>query len=759
MDSITLKLKKLKPNISKKSLKKIGIYFLSTIVLFIIISICNVYFHTVVEIFDNKIRDYMFIVRGPKPTTNSVVIVDIDEKSLGSLGQWPWPRHKFAKILENLALAKVGVIGLDIVFAEEDQSSPAKVFKEMGITDMEVPDYDAYLSYIVQNTPTILGYQFELNKNRFAKKEQLDIPAIIVENNIDQGQSLLIEAQGTILNHKMLQQSGYSSGFFNNIPDQSGVIRSVPLIIKYQDQLYTSLALEIIRASMQIDSVSVNYGELGVENIQIKDFTIPTDRYGRFIVNFRGPGMTFEYLSALDIYNGEFDPKILEGKVVLIGTTAAGLNDIRATPFEAVFPGVEVHANIIDNILAKDFLYLPVWVDGANMVLIFIAIFLTVFITAYSSMWLNPFIIFFMSAIYLWFNYTILWEYQILLNIILPIVAIVLSTFTTTFIAYMLEVRKEQAIKEKFASKVSHEVMENLIHADNNNFSAITKEVTIFFSDVRNFTNISEAATDASTLINFLNEYMDPMSEIIIEHKGTIDKFIGDAVMAYFNAPGDVPNHADKAVQAALRQLYKVHDLNKHIKNDDRFRSIVNMADDLKVEPIEIGIGINTGEVVIGEMGSKRRSDYTIIGDPVNLGSRLESLCKYYGSKLNISSFTKWQLQESYIFRFLDIVTVKGQTHPVQIWQVIDFDKKEEEIDTLYDTTRQRLDEELDLHHRGVDLYQNKEFKEAFDIFQNLDNRVDKTNDKIYKIYMERCKFYLANPPENFDGVFRHSTK
>jgi adenylate cyclase len=744
----------------KKKLQKLFIYFIAVMFIFIAISSVNIYFSSYIETFDNKIRDSLFLIRGPKPHNDDVLIVDIDEKSLDQFGQWPWPRNVVGKIFENLALSNVGVIGLDVVFAEVDQSSPAKVLKDYNITGIELPDYDEYFNYIVQNTPTILGYQFELNEKPYLKQEELNIPGMIIERNRNiEGEERLINAVGTVLNNPALQNSAYSSGFFNNIPDSSGVIRSVPLVIRYDGQLYPSLALEVVRVAMGIKKVYVNYSDLGVESVQIGDFFIPTDRHGRFIVNFRGPGHSFKYYSALDIYNENFDPKEFEGKFVLLGTTAAGLNDMRAMPFESVYPGVEVHANIIDNIINGDFLYIPNWIDGANVLIILVLVLLTVIGVKLTPIWLNPFIVILLLASVFGGAYYVFFEKGIVLNILLPMLSVILSAVVIIFIDYILEIKKEQAIRSKFASKVSKEVMENLIHTEGDTFTAMEKEVTVFFSDVRNFTNISEAMPNAKTLIEFLNEYMDPMTEIVIEEKGTVDKFIGDAVMAYWNAPGDVPDHANAAVIATMKQLYKVIELNDQIYQDQRFTELLKMCEEKKIPPLDIGIGLNTGEVIVGEMGSKRRSDYTIIGDPVNLGARLESLCKYYGSKCNISTFTKELLPENtYIFRFLDYVTVKGQSKPVEIWQVVDF------VDgfngkRLLDVSIEKLNEELQMHHHAIELYKGEKFSGALEIFKKLNNDPEKTNKNIYAIYIDRCEHYIDSPPENFDGVFIHTTK
>jgi len=745
--------------VHSKILKKFYIYtFTALMISFIIVSL-NIAYPQVMKSFDGKIRDYMFMIRGEIEPKDDVIIVDIDEKSLSELGQWPWSRNKMGQIVTNLSQAKVSAIGFDIVFAEEDQSSPKKVLTELKMNTANVIDYDQYFNEIIANTPTILGYQFELENKDFAKEEPIDIPAIFIEKNKSQGEDKLINAKGTILNHKSLQESGYSSGFFNNIPDDGGIVRSVPLIIRYDDQIYPSISLEIVRASLGIEKVFINYSELGVENIQLGDFFIPTDRYGRLMLNYKGGAKTFKYISAYDIYTDNFDKKDIEGKIVLIGTSAAGLLDLRATPFESVSPGVEVHATAIDNIVNSEFLAIPNWVDGANLVIIFCLALFMVWFTTFTPFWFNPFALIFTLSIFIGSNYYILFYKGIVLDSFLPILTISISSLVATFLDYIFEVRQEKMMRRKFASKVSSEVMEQLLkNEESDAFVAMEKEVTIMFSDVRNFTNISESMPNAKVLIEFLNEYMTPMTEIIITHKGTVDKFIGDAIMAYWNAPGDVDDHPTKALKATMEQLHAIDGLNEKIRKDKRFQNTVAMCTQMKVDPIAIGIGLNSGMVVAGEMGSNQRSDYTVIGDPVNIAARLESLCKYYDSKCNITNFTKEKLTEKFIFRFLDLVTVKGKKEPIEIWQVVDYDR-DEKLHKLYKVSREELDTELNLYHQAIELYKGSKFSEALDIFQTLESFSNKTNQTIYKIYIERCEHYMAEPPTNFDGVFKHTTK
>jgi adenylate cyclase len=740
-------------------LKKIFFNTLIALCIATIVSSINIYFPSFVQSFDSKIKDYMFLIRGEIKNDNNIIIIDIDEKSLQELGQFPWSRNILSQILLNLTNAGIGVIGFDIVFAEEDRSSPKRVLQNLNLDTTNVPNYDDEFNQVVSRTPTILGYQFELENKAFIKKEEINIPAIVIEKNKNSGQEMLISAQGTILNHKTLQQSAYSSGFFNNLPDEGGTIRSVPLIIQYDGQLYPSLSLEIIRALIGVDTVLVNYTPLGVENIQIGSFKIPTDRHGRMIVNYRGGSKNFQYLSAIDIFNNRFNPKNIEGKIALIGTSATGLNDLRATPFGSVFPGVEVHANVIDNIITQDFLTIPSWIDGANTFIIYTTAIITMLLMIFATLWFIPFVFFILLGATFYITYEAMFFYGILMNTFLPLLTISITTLVAIFINNILNIKTQKMIKSKFASKVSKEVMENLlINPSSSDFSAMEKEVTIFFSDIRNFTNISETMPNAKVLIEFLNQYMTPMSKIVMGHQGTIDKFIGDAIMAYWNAPYDVTNHAQKAVDASLEQLYLLKKLNQEIKENTRFKTTVEQFAQKGLEPLDIGIGINTGLVIVGEMGSEQRSDYTVIGDSVNISSRIESLCKFYGSQLNITKETKEQLPDKYLFRFLDYITVKGKNKPIELWQIHDYDDKNKK-DTLYKINYDKIKEELVCYHKAIDFYKNKEFQKALDIFQNIEKQDEKTNQKIYNIYIKRCLEFIENPDNDFDEVFNHTEK
>jgi adenylate cyclase len=713
-----------------------------------------------VESIDNKLRDLYFNFRGPISQNNIVTIVDIDEKSLKEMGQWPWPRNKFAQILQNLSDAGAGVVGLDIVFAEPDNGSPAKVMRDLGIKNSNLPDYDQILAMTMAQTPTIAGFVFAMQNDGIKPSTPPNINGIFIEKNKAEGIEALKQPYRAIPNTPILQDNVYSSGYFNSLPDDDGMVRAIPMVMKYKNIIYPSLSFEMIRAVKHAKKVFIDYDVNGVQDIRIKDITIPTDNEGKLLINYRGPGKTFKYVSAVDIYNNHFNKADVEGKFILVGTSAAGLMDLRAMPFDSVYPGVEAHANAIDNIIKGDFISKPYWTIGVDLIVIILVTFILSIVLVFTSAWASIFILFITLGAVNYSLYYMLFTKGIAYNIIFPNQSVIFSFIILMATNYLLESRQKDLVKKKFAAKVSPAVMEDLLkNCSQDVFAANQREITVSFSDVRNFTNISESLQDPKTLIQLMNAYMDPMTEIIIKTGGTVDKFIGDAIMSYWNAPADVENHPDRAVEATLMQIHYLRTLNAQIKVDPRFVNMVKMSEEMGVEPIDIGMGLNTGVAIVGEMGSTKRSDYTVIGDPINLGARLESLCKYYNSKCNISNFVKERLPENkYIYRFLDLVTVKGKKEPVEIWQIHDFITGYEGY-YLFKSSKERLFEELEKYNHAIELYKGARFAEALEVFKEVNSWSDKSNKYIYNIYIERCEHYIAEPPVDFNGVFVHTTK
>ena len=607
-----------------------------------------------IQKFNNNFIDMFFNIRGEINASKDIVIIDVDERSLKTLGRWPWRRDKIAKIVDNLTEYGVGVIGFDMVFAEEDGSSPKKIAKTLGIKIENAEDYDEIFAKSIANSPSILGFVLNIEQN-FSNYIPT-VNGIFVERGKSK-ENFIPTAKGVTSNIEILQNSAYSSGSFNMFPDPDGVVRYVPMLFSLDGTIYPSLSLEMIRIALGEKMVFINYDEFGIDNIQIGELSIPTDENGRLFINFAGPKKSYRYISALDVYEKKVDRSELEGKIVLIGTSASGLLDLRATPFDQTIPGVEIHANAIDNIINGNFIQKPSNAVGINyiQILVFtliagaILIGRSVFISAIASL---GFIVFGLVLFYF-----LMFKYETLVNFIFPL----LSIFTTILVLFMIklffESRQKEQILGKFSKKVSPAVAEALIKSGNVDFSAEEKEITIFFSDVRNFTSISEGFKSAHGLIEYLNQYMSPMSNVIIKNEGTIDKYIGDAIMAYWNAPLEVKDHPDKALKTALEQLEKLDILNIELKKQG-------------LPLVHIGIGIHTGKAVVGEMGSLDRSDYTIIGDSVNLASRVEGLCKQYKAEILITQQTKEKLKQSYKMKEIGSVNVKGKKEPITIYQV-----------------------------------------------------------------------------------------
>lgn len=637
---------------------------LALLSVFFVIIFCFLYFFSpkISVSIENIIKDNMFVYRGEIKSDDRIVIVDIDERSLNELSQWPWSRDVVARILLNLTDANVAAIGLDMVFAEEDNSSPSKVLQKIGLkTDIEPINYDDELAKAFKQTPTISGFFFSFKDEHLNFEKDPRVKAIIIEKNKPKDDFLPI-ANRAILNITKLEKNSFSSGFLNNIPDNDGIIRNVPAVIKYNDILYPSLSIEMIRLLTHQKKIIINYEKNGISNINIGDIKIPTDISGFIRVNYTGSTPKYKYLSAVDIYKNEFDKALVENKIVLFGTSAAGLHDIRSSPFDASYPGVETHANLIDNILNNSFISKPQWSMSVDLLTLILLPIVCFFILFFARAFVSLLLILILVFLILIFHYYLMFEEGYILNSFFPLLQVLGLFFMGIIINFIYESRQKDFIKSKFANKVSKSVMDEILEQKSNvNLIGETKEISIFFSDIRNFTTISESMRPEE-LISYLNSYMTPMVEIITKNQGTIDKFIGDAIMAYWNAPKQVANHADLALSSAIEQIERLKELNVTLKEQNK-------------PEINIGIGLNSDFCVVGEMGSNGRSDYTCIGDGVNLASRLEGLNKKYNTNIIISELFLNKLQNPNIYNLVELgfEKVKGKNIEVKIYQCLGF--------------------------------------------------------------------------------------
>ena len=654
--------------------------------------------------FDEKLREILFNIRGEIPTSDKVVIIDIDEESINALGQWPFNRTSMAQVIANLSNANAGIIGMDIIFSEKDRSSPAFMAKSLNISG-DFIDSDMLLASVISQTPTIVGYYFtnERSKNTQPKSQ----------TTFDINSSLgILKFENAVTNIAPISDTAYSSGFFNAFSDSNGKISKMPLILEYNNKIYPSLPLEMLSIASATQNINILKDEYSIYGLELNNLTIPTDEHGFMRINFRGKKKTFKYISFLDIYNGNFQADDIAGKFILIGTSITTLADLRATVYDLAMPGVEIHANLIDNILMGDFLYKPSYARLADIFIIFMLSFvLGLILLRLKSFYTTVIMFSLLIGIYSGFYYLLFFQGMVL-NLFYPIAATLITTIVAYYINYNKEKRQKEFIKNKFEKKVSFEVVSELLTNEEDSFSAKEELITIFFSDIRGFTNISEKLNSPQVLINMLNQYLEPMTNIIINNKGTVDKFIGDAVMAYWNAPNRVSNHADMAVKSALEQLDALNKLNQQI----------NKEFDVS---IQIGIGIHTGIAIVGEMGSKGRSDYTVIGDNVNLASRIEGLTKIFGTPILISEATKDLLQESYNLRYVSNVIVKGKTENIKLYEVLSFEKYESFKKVQEDYT-------LAMHY-----FMNKEFEKSRLVFEKIEQVYP---DKLNDVYLDKIK-------------------
>lgn len=698
----------------KLFIKRKIIFFL-TIFLLLIFSYLN--FDKITSNFDERIREIFFEIRGEIPTTQKVIIIDIDEKSISDIGQWPFGRDYMAQVLANLTNAGAGIIGIDIIFSEFDRSSPSFMAKKLNIKG-EFRDNDELLAAVVSQTPTVLGYYF----TQGLSKNSQPVP---ITNFIPNTSPHLLKFNNVVANISPVQESAYSSGFFNAFNNYGGKMTKMPLILEYKNRIYPSLVFEMINLASQTKEVKIIQDDYAIHGVKLSNIEIPTDKNGFMRINFRGAKNSFKYISFLDILKGDFDEKDINGKFILIGTSITTLADLRATVYDLAMPGVEIHANMIDNILKGDFLYEPPFAKAVDILIILFLTLILGLVLLYLSSISTLIVVFILSTTLYVSYYYLLFSKGLILNLFYPLVSILITTISAFYLNYQREQKQKEFIKDKFAKKVSLEVANDLLSHENNDFQAEEKELTIFFSDIRSFTNLSENFNSPQKLIELLNRYFEPMSEAITKNQGTIDKFIGDAIMAYWNAPCEVSNHADKALQTALSQLDELEKLNNELQKDSKIT-------------IEIGIGIHTGIAVVGEMGSSGRSDYTIIGDNVNLASRIEGLTKTFGVKLIISEATKNQLAQKYHLKYLASVVVKGKSSAIKLYEVLT--SKE------YENFKNKESD----YNEAIKYFENSEFEKSKIIFEKMEKEEP---TKLNKMYINKCIELLSSKQTNKDFI------
>jgi len=710
----------------------------------------------------------------PGTVDERIVIVDIDEKSLsprdqGGEGRWPWPRNRMALMVENL-FDKYGaaIVGFDVVFAEPDESSGLSVLRDLGKTDLKDDErfqsalsrlapqlsYDRVFAERIRQRPVVLGYYFSPELR--AAVSGLLPPPVLPPGTFAGKNIPFYVGHGYGANIPELVKAAAGAGHFNPYTDPDGVSRRVPMLAEYKGAYYEPLSLAMVRvllgmadaAKRKSDTISLpkvvpgyptdalwTRAYQGLEWLQVGPLRIPVDDRVTALVPYRGKQGSFKYLSAADVIQGKTDPADLRGKIVLVGTTAPGLFDLRSTPVASVYPGVEIHANLIAGMLDQSIKQKPPYVIGAEIVLLLI--------TGVAMTFLLPLltpikqglatITAFVAAVAV--NLWVFHQGHLVLPLATGLLLIlVLFTFSMAY-GFFVEARGKRQITGLFGQYVPPELVDEMArNPEHFSMEPESREMTVLFSDVRGFTTISEGL-DPKELSSLMNEFLTPLTEVIYGHRGTIDKYMGDAIMAFWGAPLPAADHARQGILAALQMHKKLAELQPqfHSRNWPEIR---------------IGVGLNTGRMSVGNMGSKIRLAYTVMGDAVNLASRLEGITKEYGAAVIVGESTRDLTTHDFVFRELDRVRVKGKLEPVAIY---------EPLGVAGEVDKRTLDE-LKLFNQAVKLYRAQDWDMAE--LQLINLLKLSPSSRLYQLYLDRVVHYREHPPgRDWDGAFTFEHK
>ncbi len=701
--------------------------------------------------YDTRLRATM-----PEKIDPRIVIIDIDERTLATEGRWPLARDKWVALLTNsFDKYKIKVMGFDVLFTEPDTSSglttletlakgPLKNSPEFQSRLKELRpqlDYDRLFAETVKKYPVVFAFA---GSNERKGLESLKL-GVLPEPTFTQTtfggrafRSLTID--GFSGNLEMFQKNAAATGHILPAIDFDGLLRRVPMFIQYKDGYYDSLSMAIYRTYLDNEALRVTLRDDEGDGInRFKEILIGPktkirmDANGTALIPYRGKSPMFRYISATDIMQGKLTPGELEGKIAIVGSSAQGLFDLRASPVGEVYPGVEAHANMISGYLDNTIKSKPHFELVFNAALILLIGFpLALALVKLNPLW-STIVVTTTGLLLIAFN-LYFWGQNTVLPIAVPLLMVVLLYLLNMAYGFFIEARSKKAITGIFGTYVPKELVEEMAkNPEAYSTKGETREMTVLFSDVRNFTSISEGLS-ATELTAMMNAYLTHMTTTIQNDRGTIDKYIGDAIMAFWGAPLRDENHAAHALNSALAMQQQIKDIGPDFISRGW-------------PQLEIGIGLNCGSMNVGDMGSAFRRAYTVLGDAVNLASRLESLTKEYGVGILVSQNIVTAVP-TVIYREMDRVRVKGKLEPISIYEPLGF--KDQVLDQIIDET--------DRFHRALDRYKEQRWDDAEQLLVVL-SQADPSR-KVYKLYLERVANLRAKPPgDNWDGVFTFTTK
>lgn len=688
-------------------------------------------------------------------TAQPVRIIDIDEESLRRYGQWPWPRTRIAELVNRLADYGVATTGFDIVFAEEDRLSPSNIIEDNNALPEDLrsglaalPDNEEALKQAMLNHRVVLGETTARDpKDTSEKEKELEDAS---HARIGEDPTPYIQKWPEIVeNLPILNEASSGRGVFSIKRDADGIIRNVPLVVMLRGKVRLALSAETLRVATGSDSFAIHTNVSGLEGITVAGKKIETDHNGNIWPYFTEK-RSDRYVPVHEILEGKADPKLLKGHIALLGISAVGLEDIRPIPLGTLVPGVEIHAQVIENLLSDSTLFRPFYSLLYEIAIILVLSLIMLLTLPGLGAWAG----FVFSAALLisatassWFAFS---SYRILLDPTWPALTgaglfliIIISNF-------MREEQKRRQIRDAFGQYLSPALVGRL--TDNPDALVLggeTRELSVLFTDIRGFTTISESYKDyPQGLTQLMNRFLTELSRPILERNGTIDKYMGDAIMAFWNAPFDLDDHAREACLAALEMLNNIETL-----NTERKAKLENDKTETYHE-INVGIGINTGLCVVGNMGSENRFDYTALGDTVNIASRLEGQSKPYGLPIVIGPETAERVIDELAVFEIDLIRVKGKNEPVRIFTLSG-------NNTL--ATSEPFLEFQETNRHMLSSYRNQEWKDAKGFLKELHVRgkqLDLPIDEYILIYETRISEFEKNPPTSaWDGVYIAASK
>ena len=686
-----------------------------------------------------KTFDLYQIAVAPKLVPQQVIIVDVDEKSLDELGQWPWPRSLLAKIIDKVSKTGAVAIGLDVLFSEHDRTSPANIADIVEAYDKETADRlramksnDEVFADAIAGTRVVLGqsgYHTELKQWHAGELKQSAIALLGPDPS-----PFLDSYPGMVRNVPELEAKAQGRGMVSIRPETDGIIRKMPLLMIGQGATLPSLGLELLRVATGQSTILIRSDATGVSSIALAGVTMPTDRNAKAWLHFH-PHDPEIFVSASDLLADKVDTSLLNGKIVLLGASATGLFDLKATPVDAAMPGVEAHAQLINAVLSQTLLQRPAWADGLEVSLaLLIGLALIVLLPRFGAI-ITIVAGGLVAAGVVGMSWWAFIEKSLIFDYAFPLMASLAVTSVMVILGYLQEEIDRRRIRTAFGQYLSKDMVTQLTEdPDKLILGGETKQMTILFSDVRGFTTISEKfKSNPQGLTMLINSLLTPLSEAVVSHKGTIDKYMGDNIMAFWNAPLTDDEHAFHACLASLDMTRRLRLLN-----------VERVA--AGEDALDIGVGINTGECVVGNMGSDFRFDYTVLGDAVNLGARLEGQTKSYGTKIIIGRLTARAIEDRLAVLLIDRVRVKGKNEPEDIYALLG----NEEM-----ASRGSFQNLRTLHTTMLDAYFSQRWKEVSTIAAKCHDMATEFDfAEFYEIYTSRARDFGANPPgKNWDGV------